>query len=241
MIDTARARGSFLHEFIQKTSGSTSVKKISVVDTLGAATPETISLLVAAMKEWTTLPIEVHCHNDFGLGVSNMVAGLMAGAQSFSCTINGIGQRAGNASLEEVVLALQYLYGVPSNLNLAPIRGLSAYVQDLSNIPMPQYKAVVGSKLFNWEAGIPVAALRKLPTSVEPFVPELLGEKHSIVLGKKAGKANILFKLEEHGLAATDAQITAMVELVKAKALEKNSTVSDAEFVQIHSSVVVSV
>ena len=104
---------------------------------------------------------------------------------------------------------------------------------------MPQYKAVVGEKLFQWEAGIPTAALRKLPTTVEPYVPELVGADHSIVLGKKTGKANILFKLEEMNLPTDDEeQVETLVGLVKTMAVKENRTVTDSEFKKLYDDLV---
>jgi methanogen homocitrate synthase len=236
LIDAARARAGFLKEFLTTADESGLVDKISVVDTLGAATPEALSLLVRTVKKWVKAPLEVHFHNDFGLATINTISGLMAGAESFSCTVNGLGQRAGNAPLEEVVFALKLLYGVDSDLKLEKIRDLSDYIQDLSGIKMPPYKAVVGDKIFNWEAGIPTAALRRLPLTVEPYTPELVGEKHEIILGKKAGKANILYKLEEFNLDYDDELVEKLVQVVKEKAIQKNEPLSDQEFKDLYTS-----
>lgn len=233
-IDTARVRGEFLHTFITRATQEETVKRIAIVDTLGAATPEAITAIVRAAKSWTDVPLEMHCHNDFGLGVINTIAGLKAGAEVFSGTINGLGQRAGNAPVEDVIMAMHLLYGIPTTVDLTKLRGLSAKVQELSGVVMPQYKSVVGDKLFEWEAGIPTAALRKLQTSVEPYTPEVVGAEHTIVLGKKSGKANIQFKLEQYGLSGSDTVIDALLERVKARAVEKNCPVTDEEFLQYH-------
>lgn len=236
LIDAARARGEFLKRLLTKADNTGLVSKISVVDTLGAATPETVSLMVKSIKSWVDVPLETHMHNDFGLGTINTISGLMAGAESFSCTMNGLGQRAGNAPLEEIVFALKLLYGVESNLKVEKIRELSRYIKELSGIDMPPYKPVVGEKIFNWEAGIPTAALRKLPLSVEPYTPDLVGEEHKIILGKKAGKANILYKLEEFGYEADDEQIKTLVTRVKDLAIKKNAPLTDADFKELYHS-----
>lgn len=234
-IDTARVRAAFLKRFIKLANQDDVIKRISLVDTLGAATPEAMRLLVSTAKEWTDKPLEVHCHDDFGLGTVNTITGLMSGAEAFSGTINGLGQRAGNAAVEEVIMAMHLLYGVPTELRLDRLRDLSTYVQELSGVRMPQYKAVVGEKLFHWEAGIPTAALRKLPTTVEPYVPDLVGADHSIVLGKKTGKANILFKLEEMNLPTDDdVLVESLVQAVKSLAINENRTVSDDEFKKLY-------
>ena len=158
----------------------------------------------------------------------------MAGVESFSCTVNDIGQRAGNAPLEEIVFTLKLLYGVETDLKIEKIRDMSKYIQELSGIKMHPYKSIVGDKIFNWEAGIPTAALRKLPLSVESYTPDLLGTKHQIILGKKAGKANVLFKLEEFGLKYDDKIVENLVSKVKELAVEKNSYLSDKEFMELY-------
>lgn len=234
LIDTARSRGGFLREIVTRAAQDDIVKKISAVDTLGAATPDAMALIVSTIRSWVDIPIEVHCHNDFGLATINTIAGLMAGAESFSGTINGLGQRAGNAAIEEIVFALKLLYGVPTTLLTKKLRDLSQHLQNLTQIRMPPYKAIVGEKIFEWEAGIPTAALRKLPTSVEPFTPDLVGSKHTIVLGKKSGKANILFKLEEFGLSCPDSRLQALLNEVKNRAVAKNAPLDDQEFLDTY-------
>lgn len=232
LIDATRASYPFIHQLVTRAQEFDVVKKLSIVDTLGAASPEAIVGMVKKIREDFTLPLEVHCHNDFGLGTANTIAALFAGVESFACTINGMGQRAGNAPLEDVVLALTLLYGMPCSLRLDKIRELSTYIQEITKIEMPQYKAVVGNKIFNWEAGIPTAALRKYPLTVEPYLPHLIGDHHTIVLGKQAGKANIIFKMEEHGLTFDDELVDAMVVKVKELAQEKNDAITDEEFLQ---------
>jgi len=234
LMDAFRARAGFLKSFLTKVDKSGIADKICIVDTTGVATPEAISLLIKNIKQWIKTPIEIHVHNDFGLGTINTISALMAGAESFSCTMNGIGQRAGNAPLEEIVFALKLLYGVETDLKLEKIIDLSKYIQELSGIKMPPYKAVVGDKIFNWEAGIPTSALRKLPLSVEPYTPDLVGKKHQIILGKKAGKANVLFKLEEFGLKYDDKIVENLVSKVKELAVEKNSYISNKEFIELY-------
>lgn len=234
LMDALRARAGFLKSFLTEVDKSGLADKICIVDTTGVATPEALMLLIKKIKKWVKTPLEVHVHNDFGLGTINTISALMAGAESFSCTVNGIGQRAGNAPLEEIVFALKLLYGVKTDLKLKKIRSLSKYIQELTGINMPPYKPIVGDKIFNWEAGIPTAALCKFPLSVEHYTPELVGEKHQIILGKKAGKANVLFKLEEFGFEYDDELIKKLVTKVKELSIEKNSYISDKEFKELY-------
>ena len=234
LIDATRARGDFLKKLLVMADETKNIDKVSVVDTLGCANPEAINYMVKNIKKWVSVPLEVHVHNDFGLGTINTIAGLMAGAESFSCTVNGIGQRGGNASLEEIVLALKLLYGVETNIDITKLKELSLFIQELSNIKVPPYKPVVGSNLFDWEAGIPTAALRKLPLTVEPYTPKLLGEEHNILLGKKSGKANILYKLEENNLDYDKKLIDKLLAKSKEIATNNNKPLTNNEFLGIY-------
>lgn len=235
LIDATRAKGDFLKRLLVMADETNYIDKISIVDTLGCANPEAISYMVKNIKKWVNVPLEVHVHNDFGLGTINTIAGLMAGADSFSCTVNGIGQRGGNAALEEIVLALNLLYGIETDIDITKLNDLSKFIQELSNIKVPPYKPVVGDKLFDWEAGIPTAALRKLPLTVEPYTPELLGKSHNIILGKKSGKANILYKLEENNLEYNNKLIDELLAKSKEVATNNNRTLTNDEFLEIYS------
>ena len=238
LIDATRARAKFLKKLLTKAENTGIVDKISIVDTLGVASPDAIRAMVSTVKTWVDIPLELHFHNDFGLATINTISGLMAGARSFSCTINGLGQRAGNAPLEEIVLALNLLYGVETNLDIKKLKELSEYLKKITNIDLPPYKPVVGDKLFNWAAGIPTASLRNEPLTVEPYTPEYIGAEHVIVLGKKAGKANILYKLEEFDYSYDKKLVEKLLKEVKDLAIEKNDTVTDQEFKEIyHSSI----
>ena len=235
LIDTARARLKFLEKLLKGAADTGCVDRITVVDTVGAIVPEAIAWLTRTIKSWIDIPLEVHCHNDLGLGVANTIAGLMAGAQVASTTVGGLGQRAGNASTEEVIMALKVAYGVPCALNTEKLIELSQLVQELTGYRHPAYRSIVGDNVFRWAAGIPVAALLKEPRTVEAFGPELLGRVHDIELGKKAGKANINWKVEKLGLKPlTDSKIDALLLRVKEKATAMKGTVGDAEFVELY-------
>jgi methanogen homocitrate synthase len=238
LIDTARARMGFLERLLKDAAATGSLDRIAVVDTVGAIVPEASTWMTQKIRSWVDLPLEMHCHNDLGLGVANTVAGLMAGAQIASTTVGGLGQRAGNAPTEEVIMALKVGYGVPCSLKTEKLVELSKLVQELTGYRHPAYRPIVGDNVFRWAAGIPVAALLKEPRTVEAFGPELLGQKHQIEIGKKAGKANITWKIDTLGLAKLpDDKVDELLQLVKEKATEIKSALNDEEFISLYQSV----
>jgi isopropylmalate/homocitrate/citramalate synthase len=162
----------------------------------------------------------------------------MAGAQIASTTVGGIGQRAGNASTEEVIMALKVAYGVPCSLKTDKLVELSKLVQELSGYRHPAYRSIVGDNVFRWAAGIPTAALLKEPRTVEAFGPELLGKEHQIEIGKKAGKANINWKIGKLNLAAlSDEKADQLLQAVKEKASEMKDALDDKQFLELYRSV----
>jgi isopropylmalate/homocitrate/citramalate synthase len=143
------------------------------------------------MKEVADIPIEIHCHNDFGLAVANTIAGAEAGAEYLSVTVNSIGERSGNASFEEAALALKILYGVETGIDASKLLALSQLVEERSGVRLQDHKAVVGRGAFAHEAGMVVAGLLKDPFTAEDYSPELVGQRRRIVLGKKSGLVSV--------------------------------------------------
>lgn len=238
MIDSTRADLPFLERLITRATKEAAIERISLVDTAGCITPRGMFYLTTQVRQWTDASIEVHCHNDFGLGVANSLAAIEAGASSIAATLNGLGQRAGNAALEEVAWCVEALYGIPTGLDFAKLYEAAVKVQELSHWSFPPNKPVVGRNIFTWEAGLPVAALRRNPHTVEPFQPEIFGRKHEIELGKKCGKANIEWKLEELGLKVPDASIVEkLVERVKEEAVKLKRSLNDGEFIKLYNEI----
>ncbi|MBW2307782.1 MAG: hypothetical protein JRG73_12715 [Deltaproteobacteria bacterium] len=238
LIDTARARIQFLERLLTDAAATGCVDRIAVVDTVGAIVPEAAAWMTRKVRSWVDVPLEMHCHNDLGLGVANTIAGLMAGAQIASTTVGGLGQRAGNTPTEELVMALKVAYGVPCSMKTEKLVELSKFVQELTGYRHPAYRPIVGDNVFRWAAGIPVAALLKEPRTVEAFGPELLGREHYIELGKKAGKANITWKIEKMGLEPLSPdRVDQLVQKVKDKATEIKGTIDDDQFLGLYSSV----
>ncbi len=233
-FDTTRVDLSFLKKVLELLSRNGLVDRVRLVDTVGSAMPNAISYLVAEMKDSLgEIPIEIHCHNDFGLAMANSMAALASGAEVLSCTINGIGERAGNTATEEAVAALQVLYGIDLGINLECLYETSQLVQRLSNVSLQSHKAVVGEHAFSHESGMVVAGLLKMPFTAECCAPEIVGQKRSIIIGKKSGKVSIEEKLKELGIHLNDDLLTRLVQAVKQKSIKKKGSISDKEFLQL--------
>ncbi len=175
------------------------------------------------------VPIHFHGHNDFGLATAAAIAAFRAGAEWIQGTINGMGERAGNASIGEVAMALTALYGAETGLDLGKIREVSALVRSLGGYELEPWKAVVGENLFVRESGA-VAAQFHDPPSIEPFSSTLVGAERRIVLGKKSGIDSIRIKAEELGLDVPEERRPALLEAVKRLGTEKRGLVTDDEF-----------
>jgi isopropylmalate/homocitrate/citramalate synthase len=206
-------------------------KEIVVVDTLGVATPEAAAFLVGEAAELMgrDVPIHWHGHDDFGLATSAAIAAVQAGATWVHGTVNGMGERAGNADLIEVALALEALYRIPTRLQLEQARELARLVQERSGYELAPWKPVTGDNLFTRESGA-VAAQFHDPQAIEPYSSELVGAERGLVLGKKSGVDSIRIKASELGLDVPEAARAEVLAAVKRKGAAKRSLVTDAEF-----------
>jgi isopropylmalate/homocitrate/citramalate synthase len=229
-VDSTRAEPGF-YERDYKSAVEAGASEVVVVDTLGIASPEAVAELVGKTAEWVGPDVAVHFHghNDFGLATAAAVAAVRAGARWIHGTINGMGERAGNASLGEVSLTLQALYGVESNLKLDRIRDVSARVQALSGYALEPWKPVTGETLFTRESGA-VASQFHDPPSIEPYSSRLVAAQRAIVLGKKSGLDSIRIKADELGLDVPDGRRADVLAKVKALGAGKRGLVTDDEF-----------
>jgi isopropylmalate/homocitrate/citramalate synthase len=236
-VDGTRADLGYF-ETVYKTAIEAGAKEAVVVDTIGVATPEAVEFLVGQTREWLgpDVPLHFHGHNDFGLATAAAVAAVRAGAGWIHGTINGMGERAGNANLGEVALALHALYGVSTRLRLERLREVSARVRELSGYQLDPWKPVVGETLFVRESGA-VASQFHDPPSIEPFSAGLVGADRKIVLGKKSGLDSIRIKCEELGLNLDADRQRALLEAVKRLGTEKRGLVTDDEFRGLASSI----
>jgi isopropylmalate/homocitrate/citramalate synthase len=228
-VDSTRADLDFIRRAYDA-AVEAGAREVAVVDTLGVAAPEAVHDLVGRMIQWLDgTPVHFHGHNDFGLATANAAAAVRAGATWIHGTINGMGERAGNANLGEVALTLRALYGVESNLDLARIREVSARVQELSGYALEPWKPVTGETLFRRESGA-VASQFHDPPSIEPYSSELVGAERGLVLGKKSGLDSIRIKAEELGLDVPEERRAQLLAEVKELGARKHGLVTDDEF-----------
>jgi isopropylmalate/homocitrate/citramalate synthase len=229
-VDSTRAEPDF-YERVYKSAVEAGAREVVVVDTLGIASPEAVAELVGKTVDWVgpDVPVHFHGHNDFGLATAAAVAAVRAGARWIQGTINGMGERAGNANLGEVALTLRALYGVESNLKLERIRDVSARVQALSGYALEPWKPVTGETLFTRESGA-VASQFHDPPSIEPYSSGLVAAQRAIVLGKKSGLDSIRIKAEELGLDLPDERRAEVLARVKELGVRKRGLVTDDEF-----------
>ncbi|WP_338102429.1 2-isopropylmalate synthase [Methanolapillus millepedarum] len=203
--DASRADLKFLKE-LYKTGVSHHVDRLCYCDTVGMLTPERAFTIFSELAYNVGAPLSVHCHNDFGLATANTVAALRAGAAEAHVTVNGIGERSGNASLEEVVVQLEHLYGKNTGVKTENLYKVSRLVSRLTGIPVAPNKAIVGGNSFTHEAGIHVHDLVKNTATYEPIGPEFVGRERKVVLGKHAGTSSIELALKELGFGAEKSQ-----------------------------------
>jgi len=227
-VDSTRADGDFFDR-VYAEAVDAGAKEVAVVDTLGIASPEAVAELVGRTVERLGVPVHFHGHDDFGLATASAVAAVRAGAAWVHGTVNGMGERAGNADLAEVALTLRALYGVESGLRLDRVREVSRHVRELSGYELAPWKPVVGETLFRRESGA-VASQFHDPPSIEPYSSELVGAERGILLGKKSGLDSIRIKAEELGLELDDEQQRRLLVEVKQLGAEKHGLVSDEEF-----------
>ena len=209
--------------------------RIDIPDTVGYSTPQYIAEITKDAIEATKLPISMHCHNDFGLAVANAISGIQAGAQCAHVTINGIGERAGNASLEELVMALQCLKfeqtwetGIKTEL----LYETSKYVSKLAGMPVQPNKAIIGETAFGHESGIHTHGVLSNPLTYEPIIPEIVGRNRWLQVGKHAGAHGIAAMLEEYSVQPDKDQLKKILEKVKVIG-DQGKHVTDVELLSI--------
>jgi isopropylmalate/homocitrate/citramalate synthase len=229
-VDSTRAQRDFYDE-VYSAAVDAGAREVVVVDTLGIASPEAVGELVAHTVELVgaDVPVHFHGHNDFGVATASAAAAVRAGARWVHGTINGMGERAGNANLGEVALALRALYGVETSLRLDRVRAVSERVRELAGYALEPWKPLTGSTLYRRESGA-VASQFHDPPSIEPYSSELVATERSIVLGKKSGLDSIRIKAEELGLDVPEQRRAEVLTAVKQLGISKHALVTDEEF-----------
>ena len=232
-VDGTRTQLDFL-ERVYLAALEAGAAEIVVVDTLGACGPEAAEFLTSEVCRWvgSSVPVHWHGHNDFGMATACAVAAVRGGATWIQGTINGMGERAGNADISEIALALRCLYDVPVALDLTMAREVSEVVCHNAGYRLDAWKPLVGDNLFMRESGA-VASQFHLPEAIEPYSSELVNARRSVVLGKKSGLDSIDIKAKELGLTVVPGQRAPILEAVKKRAIAKRGLLSDEEFRQI--------
>lgn len=206
--------------FFCETAYACGAYRVRLADSVGVMTPEDVTLLVRSITASERKgELEFHAHNDLGLATANALAALSAGAESVSVTVNGLGERAGNAALEEVVMAMKIGKKTPLAVDASKLAGLSKLVEGCSKRPVPVAKPVVGSSVFLHESGIHTRALSRDKRSYEPFPPEMVGrERSGFVIGKHSGMASIEMAMGAAGSRLTREQKEKILSQVRRKA-----------------------
>ncbi len=226
--DATRTDFAFLKEFALK-GKEAGADRLRICDTLGVLIPASSKYLVSRFIKEVKMPAEIHAHNDYGLAVANALAAFEAGAEWASTTVNGLGERAGNSSLEGTIMGLLKLYNLQLPFNIGKIYEISRYVEKASGIPVPVNRSIVGSHMFTHESGIHVDGVLKFPYTYESFMPDEIGASRRIVIGKHSGKHAVWAKLRELGIDADKDQLMAVVEEVKKRSMERKSAITDDE------------
>jgi len=230
-FDTTRADFQFLSKYIQNVIAQGHVDRLRLVDTRGCISPHGIDFLIKKIRELTDLPIEIHCHDDFGLATANTLTAAAAGANVLSTTMNGMGERSGNASTEEVAVALLLLYGLDLRLKYEKLYEVSCLVQELTGVKLQPHKSVVGQNAFTFESGAGLEGFAKgNPFISETYLPEVVGQKFNVLLGKKSGKYSIQMKLKELSLTVPDEKASTLLKEVKEQSERTKRPVSDEDF-----------
>ena len=237
-VDSTRSDLGFLRD-VYSTAIEQGADEVSVVDTIGVCSPEAVERLIGEVSSWVgpDIPIHWHGHNDFGMATASAVAAVRGGARWIQGTINGMGERAGNADICEVALALQCLYDMPVELDLTRARETSKVVQQAGGYSVDGWKPVVGEFLYTRESGA-VANQFHIPQAIEPYSSEIVDAERRIVLGKKSGLSNIKLKGEELGLDIPEDKRAGVLAEVKDLGTRNARLVTDEEFKDIVARVV---
>jgi homocitrate synthase NifV len=227
-LDATRTPGNFLKEFALL-SASQGAQRIRIADTVGIGTPSGIRNIIKPLAEGLDIPIEFHGHNDLGMATANSITALEAGARAVSVTVNGLGERAGNTALEELVMALKFTELSHKQLDTTRLCRLCNYVAMVSGRTIPPWKSITGAAMFRHESGIHCHALLKNPLSYQPFLPEEIGkDKNEFIIGKHSGSGIIQYILEKKGITISRAEAKVFISQIR-NAINNGKGFLDAE------------
>jgi isopropylmalate/homocitrate/citramalate synthase len=234
-VDSTRTKIERLLDVVENVATQGHMDAFTLADSFGGCTPEAIYHVVKKVIKRLKKPVEIHCHQDFGLGVANTIYALAAGASVAHTTVTGLGERAGNVPMEDVVLSLLCQYGVKLGIRTEKCCEVSRFVLERAKVAIPGNRPIVGDMLYQVESGIVAGFVRRArkehPLEYVPFAPELVGQKPvSIVLGKNSGLPSIQEWCEKLNIQANEEQMLEMLRLVKEKSFEKKDLLTEDEF-----------
>ena len=237
-IDGTRADMDFLLNLVDRVSTEGHMDAFTLVDTFGVLNPQAASYFTRKVKERVKKPIEVHFHSDFGLGVANTIMAVLSGAEVIHSTVGGIGERCGNAAMEETAMALLTMYGIDVGLNYSKLNELSKLVMKISGLEVPPQRPFVGDKAFTVESGIVTGwyrnAYKDNPTTVFPLLPEFVGHtRPEIIMGKKSGLDNIAVWAEKLRLKIDDDKKMEILKRIKRRSHDLRRVLTEKEFKEI--------
>jgi homocitrate synthase NifV len=211
---------AFLMEYYELAK-ALGARMVRYCDTLSVEDPYTTYRRIKFITQRLDVPLEVHMHNDFGMGTANALAGIRAGARSVAASVGGLGERAGNSPMEEVVMALKHLRDIDLGIDTSRFREIATYVADASRRAVPIWKAIVGTNVFAHESGIHADGILKDPASYEAFSPEEVGLERQIIIGKHSGSKAIMHKFSaEFGINLNQDTARELLERVRSMAVE---------------------
>ncbi len=231
--DASRSDLDFLIQFA-KMAQEAGADRLRFCDTIGVLEPFKTYEVISRLIDKTGMDVEMHTHNDFGMATANALAGLKAGAKFIGVTVNGLGERAGNAALEEIAMALKHLFGVNIGVNTRDFRNLCEYVARASGRQLYPGKPIVGTNTFAHESGIHADGVLKNPSTYEVFSPEDVGLERQIVIGKHSGSKAIKMKFVEYGIDLSDEEAADLLTAVRSVTVDMKRTLFDKELIYIY-------
>ena len=233
--DVFRVRKEFLMDFY-RTTAETGAHRIRLADTVGLATPlQTVDMIKELLSQPVKAILEFHAHNDLGMATANAVSAVEAGCQAVSVTINGLGERAGNAALEQVVMALKTLTHKSTGVDVTALYDLCRFVSKLTDMPIPPDRPITGDVVFTHESGVHCAGILKNPETYQPFLPETLGrEKEKLVVGRHSGSKALTHMLAGAGITISGEETNKLLTAVRNEALKKGKYLSLEEVLKLY-------
>jgi homocitrate synthase NifV len=230
--DSSRADDNFLLDvalYAQEWGAS----RFRFCDTVGVLEPFGTFTKVKRLVNALMIPVEIHTHNDFGLATANALSGIKAGALSVNTTVNGLGERAGNAALEEVVMAMKRIHNVDLGIETPRLLELSRLVASASGSSVPPWKAIVGDNTFAHESGIHAHGVLQNPMTYEPFAPEEVGWERRLVLGKHSGRHLVSNLLQQHGISLNSEETKSILDGVRQQSVQKKRSLTTQELLNL--------